>query len=224
MKQKLQQPRFIPLEFERIPVEEQLSRTEKMFEMMSRRRTVRDFSDEQVPIELIEKAISCAGTAPSGANLQPWHFVVVQDAEIKRRIRIAAEQEEFESYHGRMSEKWLRRLSALGTDEFKPFLETAPYLIIVFRINSITESGETEPTYYSQESVGIAVGMLLTALHNAGLATLTHTPSPMKFLQQILERPKNEVPFVLIPVGYPTEDAKVPGIKRKELNEIMQIV
>ena len=123
-----------------------------------------------------------------------------------------------------MSKKWLRRLAVLGTDEHKPFLEIAPFLIVVFRINSITEDDETEPTYYSQESVGIAVGMLLTALHNAGLATLTHTPSPMKFLQEILKRPKNEIPFVLIPVGYPAENAKVPNIKRKELSEIMQIV
>jgi nitroreductase len=148
----------------------------------------------------------------------------VQDSEIKKKIREAAEQEEYESYHGRMSKKWLRRLAVLGTDEHKPFLEIAPFLIVVFRINSITEDDETEPTYYSQESVGIAVGMLLTALHNAGLATLTHTPSPMKFLQEILQRPKNEIPFVLIPVGYPAENAKVPNIKRKELSEIMQII
>jgi nitroreductase len=156
--------------------------------------------------------------------LQPWRFVVVQNAEIKQKIRAAAEKEEYESYHGRMSAKWLRRLALLGTDEHKPFLEIAPFLIVVFRINSIIENGETEPTYYSQESVGIAVGMLLTALHNAGLATLTHTPSPMKFLQEILQRPKNEVPFVLIPVGYPADDAKVPNIKRKELSEIMQVI
>ncbi|MEO8072410.1 MAG: nitroreductase family protein [Acidobacteriota bacterium] len=224
MNQEFPQPQFSPLEFERIPVEKQLQKTDELFKTLNRRRTVRDFSGENVPIELIEKAIACAGTAPSGANLQPWRFVVVQDAEIKRKIREAAEKEEYESYHGRMSEKWLRRLATLGTDEHKPFLEIAPYLIVVFRINSITENGETEPTYYSQESVGIAVGMLLAALHNAGLATLTHTPSPMKFLQEILQRPKNEVPFVLIPVGYPAEDAKVPNIKRKKLSEIMQIV
>ncbi|MEO6590243.1 MAG: nitroreductase family protein, partial [Pyrinomonadaceae bacterium] len=138
--------------------------------------------------------------------------------------REAAEREESESYKKRMSDKWLKRLAPLGTDEHKPFLEIAPYLIVVFRINSVTEDGETEPTYYSQESVGIAVGFLLAALHNAGLATLTHTPSPMKFLQEILERPKNEVPFVLIPVGYPAENAKIPNIKRKSLEEIMQIV
>ena len=156
--------------------------------------------------------------------MQPWRFVVVKDAEIKRKIREAAEKEEYESYHGRMSEKWLRRLAPLGTNEDKPFLEIAPYLIVVFRINSFIEDGETEPTYYSQESVGIAVGMLLAALHNMGLATLTHTPSPMKFLQEILGRPKNEVPFVLIPVGYPADHAKVPDITRKRLSEIMEII
>lgn len=199
-------------------------RADRFLELMRRRRTVRDYSDRDVPLELIEKAIATAGTAPSGANMQPWRFVVVRDREVKRRIREAAEKEEFESYHGRMSEKWLKRLAPLGTDEHKPFLETAPYLLVVFRINSITEDGETEPTYYSQESVGIAVGLLLAALHNMGLATLTHTPSPMKFLQQILERPKNEVPFVLIPVGYPADDAEVPDITRKPLDQIIEIV
>ena len=177
-----------------------------------------------MPFEIIEKAILTAGTAPSGAHLQPWRFVVVKDVKVKRKIREAAEKEEFESYHKRMSEKWLRRLAPLGTNEHKPFLEIAPYLIVVFRITSIIENGDSEPTYYSQESVGIAVGLLLAALHNAGLATLTHTPSPMKFLQEILGRPKNEVPFVLIPVGYPAEGAKVPNLKRKSLEEIMKIV
>ena len=185
---------------------------------------MREYSDKDVPFELIEKAILTAGTAPSGAHMQPWRFVVVRDAEVKKKIRDAAEEEEYESYHNRMSDKWLRRLAPLGTDEHKPFLEIAPYLIVVFRINSIEEDGEKEPTYYSQESVGIAVGMLLAALHNAGLATLTHTPSPMKFLQEILGRPKNEVPFVLIPVGYPAEDAKVPDLKRKPLDEIMVVI
>lgn len=203
---------------------EQIKRAEEFYENLNSRRTVREFSDKDFPLEIIEKAILTAGTAPSGANMQPWRFVVVRDKEIKRRIRIAAEKEEFESYHGRMSEKWLRRLAQLGTDEHKPFLETAPYLIVVFRINSITENDETEPTYYSQESTGIAVGLLLAALHNAGLATLTHTPSPMKFLQEILKRPKNEVPFVLLPVGYPAKDARVPDIKRKPLTDIMEII
>ena len=218
------EPNFVPLNFSGVPEAEQIDRADAFFEMLNRRRTVRDYSNRDVPFELIEKAIATAGTAPSGANLQPWRFVVVRDPEIKRKIREAAEKEEYESYHGRMSEKWLRRLAPLGTNEHKPFLEIAPYLIVVFRINSFVEDGETEPTYYSQESVGIAVGMLLAALHDMGLATLTHTPSPMKFLQEILGRPKNEVPFVLIPVGYPAENAKVPDIGRKQLCEIMEIV
>ena len=217
-------PTFLPLDFVTLESSEQAVRGQQFFEMISRRRTVREYSDRAVPLELIETAIASSGTAPSGANLQPWRFVVVRDAEVKRKIREAAEIEEFESYHSRMSDKWLRRLAPLGTDENKPFIETAPYLIVVFRITTIVENGESEPTYYSQESVGIAVGLLLAALHNMGLATLTHTPSPMKFLQQILGRPKNEVPFVLIPVGYPSENAMVPDITRKPLNEILQII
>ena len=216
--------KFVKLDFKQIEKDEQIKRAGDFYENLNGRRTVRDFSDREVSFEIIEKAILTAGTAPSGANMQPWRFVVVKDAETKRKIREAAEKEEFESYHGRMSEKWLKRLAVLGTDEHKPFLEIAPYLIVVFRLNSIEENGETEPTYYSQESVGIAVGILLAALHNAGLATLTHTPSPMKFLKKILKRPKNEIPFVLIPVGYPADNAVVPDIKRKLLEEIMQIV
>ncbi len=217
-------PSFIPLDFVEIPEAAQAERAAKFFKLLSRRRTVREYATRDVPLSLIEQAIATAGTAPSGANMQPWRFIVVRDPVIKRQIREAAEKEEHESYHGRMSEKWLRRLAVLGTDEHKPFLEQAPYLIAVFRINSVTEDGETEPTYYSQESVGIAVGMLLAALHNIGLATLTHTPSPMKFLQEILGRPKNEVPFVLIPVGYPADEARVPDISRKPLADIMQVV
>jgi len=225
MEENFSEQKFISLRFQFVESQaEQIKRAEEFYVNLNQRRTVRDFSDEEVPFEIVEKAILTAGTAPSGANMQPWRFVVVRDKEIKRQIREAAEKEEFESYHGRMSEKWLRRLAQLGTDERKPFLEIAPYLIVVFRINSVTENGETEPTYYSQESVGIAVGMLLAALHNAGLATLTHTPSPMKFLQEILQRPKTEVPFVLIPVGYPAKGATVPDIKRKTLAEIMQTV
>jgi nitroreductase len=224
MTKDFQPTKYIPLDFNELSPDEQLRKADEFFEMLNRRRTVREYSDREVPFELIEKAVATAGTAPSGANMQPWRFVVVRDPDVKRKIRKAAEKEEFDSYHGRMSEKWLRRLAVLGTDEYKPFLEIAPYLIVVFRINSITEDGETEPTYYSQESVGIAVGMLLAALHNMGLATLTHTPSPMKFLQEILGRPKNEIPFVLIPVGYPAENAVVPDISRKPIEEIMRIV
>ena len=217
-------PKFNPLEFVEVEPDEQLERARRFLELNARRRTVREYSDRDVPIELIERAIATAGTAPSGANLQPWRFVVVRDPQVKAKIREAAEAEEHESYTTRMSDKWLRRLAPLGTDEHKPFLEIAPYLIVVFRITTIVEDGESEPTYYSQESVGIAVGLLLAALHNMGLATLTHTPSPMKFLQEILGRPKNEIPFVLIPVGYPADNAKVPDIKRKALEEIMQVI
>ncbi len=224
MSQKFPEPRFTTLNFQTLSIEEQTRRAEEFYAMLNKRRTVRDFSDEPVPFGLIENAIRAAGTAPSGANMQPWRFVVVKDAEIKRKIRVAAEEEEYKSYHGRMSEKWLRRLATLGTDEHKPFLEIAPYLIVVFRITSTAEDGETEPTYYSQESVGIAVGMLLAALHNSGLATLTHTPSPMKFLQKILGRPKTEVPFVLIPVGLPAAGTLVPDIVRKPLEEIMTVL
>lgn len=220
----LADPVSIPLAFWTLDEGEQIRRAEEFLELMKRRRTVRDFSDRDVPIKLIEKAIATAGTAPSGANMQPWRFVVVKDSDIKQKIRVAAEKEEYESYHGRMSEKWLRRLAVLGTDEHKPFLEIAPFLIVVFRITTVIEDGESEPTYYAQESTGIAVGMLLAALHNMGLATLTHTPSPMKFLQEILGRPKNEVPFVLIPTGYPAEDAKVPKIERKKLDEILEVI
>ena len=223
--QNLPEPRFIPLEFQTIADEnEQIKRADEFYQILNRRRTVRDFSDKTVPFEIIQNAILTAGTAPSGANMQPWRFVVVQSPDIKKRIREAAEREELESYKKRMSDKWLKRLAPLGTDEHKPFLEIAPYLIVVFRIISIVEDGESEPTYYSQESVGIAVGLLLAALHNAGLATLTHTPSPMKFLQEILGRPKTEVPFVLIPVGFPAQNAQVPDIKRKSLEEIMTLI
>jgi len=226
MNQKFPAPRLVPLDFRRISADEQKQEAEWFYQLMNRRRTVRDFSDEPVPFEIIEKAIETASTAPSGANMQPWRFVVVKDAAIKSKIRAAAEEEERKSYQGRMSEKWMRRLAPLGTNEHKPFLEIAPYLIVVFRIDLIVdaETGETEPTYYSQESTGIAVGMLLAALHNAGLATLTHTPSPMKFLQEILQRPKNEKPFVLIPVGYPAEDALIPDVSRKPLEEIIVVI
>jgi len=220
------EPKFIPLDFARLTPDEQLARSETFYELMRRRRTVRDYCDEDVPLELIERAIAAAGTAPSGANMQPWRFVVVGDAEVKRRIREAAEAEERASYEGRMPVRWLKRLAPLGTDWHKPFLEIAPYLIVVFRIDYLTNeaTGETEPTYYTSESVGIATGLLLAALHSAGLATLTHTPSPMKFLSEILGRPKSEKPYVLIPVGYPAEGARVPDIHRKPPEEIMQVI
>jgi len=222
----LPEPVFDQLEFERLDPELQLERVHAFRMLMARRRTVRDYSPEPVPFEIIESAIAAAGTAPSGANMQPWRFVVVRDAEVKRRIREAAEEEERLSYEQRMPEKWLRRLAPLGTDWHKPFLEIAPYLVIVFKIDFIvdSESGEREPTYYASESVGIAVGLFLAALHSAGLATLTHTPSPMRFLSEILDRPRNEKPYVVIPVGYPADGARVPRIERKPLGEILEIV
>ncbi len=222
---KFPAPVLIPHTLPRLSLEEQHARIENFYQTMNARRTVRDFSSEEVPFEIIEQAIATAGTAPSGANLQPWRFVVVKDSEIKRQIRIAAEQEEKKSYEHRMPERWLRLLAPLGTDWRKPFLEIAPYLIVVFQLNFFTnDEGEREPTYYAAESTGIAVGFLLAALHQAGLATLTHTPSPMKFLSEILNRPQGEKPFVLIPVGYAAENVRVPDIKRKTINEIMQIV
>lgn len=219
-------PKYIPHFIQRLSDAEQTKRAAEFYEQMRSRRTVREFSTEHVPLVLIEQAIATAATAPSGANMQPWRFVVVQDAEIKRRIREAAEVEERESYERRMPERWLRRLAQLGTDWHKPFLEIAPYLIVVFRVDYEFDAAtnEREPTYYAAESVGISVGLLLAALHNIGLATLTHTPSPMKFLSEILGRPKNEKAFVLLPVGYPAEDVQVPDIERKPLDQIMQII
>lgn len=219
-------PIFTPLQFTRLTADEQRLRAVKFYELMKSRRTVRDFSNEDVAFEVIEHAIASAATAPSGAHMQPWRFIVVRDLEVKKQIRLAAEAEEKLSYERRMPQRWLRRLAVLGTDWHKPFLEVAPYLIVVFRVDyEIDElTGETEPTYYPSESVGIAVGLLLAALHHSGLATLTHTPSPMKFLSEILQRPKNEKPFVLIPVGYPAEGACVPDIHRKPITEIIEVV
>ncbi len=219
--------RYASLNFETMAVDEQLRRSRLYTGRMVTRRTVRDFSARAVPYELIENALKVAGSAPSGANQQPWTFVVVSDSAIKRAIRIAAEAEEKESYQRRMSQEWLDALAHLGTDWQKPHIESAPYLIVVFRqaygVARDAASGEDRRVkhYYSEESVGIAVGFLLSALHIAGLATLTHTPSPMRFLREILERPANERPYVLIPVGYPAEDAQVPVIKKKSLADIV---
>ncbi|MCP4003378.1 MAG: nitroreductase family protein [bacterium] len=192
---------------------------------MNRRRTVREFSDRSVPRDIIETALRAASTAPSGANLQPWHFAVVSGPVIKKRIREAAEAEEREFYEHRASEEWLAALEPLGTDEHKPFLETAPYLIAVFQQKfAELPDGQKVKHYYPAESTGLATGMLITALHKAGLATLTHTPSPMKFLNEILDRPKTERPFLLLVVGYPADDARVPDIKRKGLEEISSFI
>ena len=217
---------FIPLpDYKRYSESEMISRSESFYKDIKRRRSVRQFSDEKVSKEIIENCIKTAGTAPNGANLQPWHFVVISDPEIKRKIRIGAEEEEKEFYANRAPKEWLETLEPLGTDEHKPFLETAPYLIAVFsKSYDVLPNGNRVKQYYPVESTGIATGFLIAALHNAGLASLTHTPSPMNFLNEILSRPKNERPFLLLVVGYPSEDAKVPDIKKKSLNEIASFV
>jgi len=219
--------KHIPLVFPRVASSEQLRASREFLSRMSARRSVRFFSDEPVPFELIENAIRCASSAPSGANQQPWRFVVVQDPAVKRKIREAAEGEERESYQHRMPTEWLEALAPLGTDWHKEFLEVAPSLIVVFRIDfglaPDAEGDRKIKHYYVQESVGIATGFLLAALHLSGLATLTHTPSPMGFLANLLERPRNERPFVLIPVGFPSPDATVPAISKKALNEVMEV-
>lgn len=188
---------------------------------MAARRTVRQFSDRPVPFELIENAIRAAASAPSGANQQPWRFVVVGDPQIKQAIRATAEEEERNNYEGRFPHEWLEALRPLGTDWHKEFLEIAPWLVVMFRIDYGLNVERKVKHYYVSESVGIAAGILLTALHLSGLATLTHTPSPMGFLSRILQRPANERPFLLIPVGYPAEGAEVPDIGRKPLDEVL---
>ena len=214
--------KFIPLStYKEYPPQEMLERAEAFYNMIKSRRTVREFSDRSVPKEVIEQCILSAGTAPNGANKQPWHFAVVSDPEIKSKIREAAEEEEREFYHRRAPEDWLEDLQPFGTDEHKPFLETAPYLIGIFAQSyHLDENGDKEKHYYVKESVGIATGMLITALHNAGLATLTHTPSPMGFLNSIMQRPDHEKAFLLLVVGYPKDGVKVPDISKKSLAEI----
>ncbi len=216
---------FSPLTFERLSIEESRARIQRFLGDISSRRSVRDFAPDAVPADLVDAAIQAAGTAPSGANRQPWKFVVVTDPEVKRRIREAAEREERRFYQTRATPEWLEDLAPLGTDWRKPFLEIAPCLIVVFRIDyepaRLSDGTEHKhKNYYVQESVGIAVGFLLAALHAAGLATLTHTPSPMGFLREVLGRQKHEQPFVVIPVGYPAADARVPDLKKKSLDEI----
>jgi iodotyrosine deiodinase len=219
----MQKPEFITLpSYHEYSIEEMQSRAQNFSTEMQRRRTVRHFSDRAVSREVIEQCVQAAGTAPSGANMQPWHFVVVAEAATKHAIRISAEEEEREFYEKRAPQEWLDALSPLGTDADKPFLETAPYLIAIFAEKHGTlPDGRTVKHYYVQESVGIATGILITALHTAGLASLTHTPSPMNFLNEILERPPHERPFLLLVVGYPSEDAVVPNIHRKALEEIV---
>ena len=212
---------WIPLNYNFFSIENIKTRSKDFYQFMKKRRTVRDFSKQNVPIEVIENCIRTADTAPSGANQHPWHFVIIKDPAIKNKIRNAAEKEEQLFYRERASKEWLEAISPLGTNEEKPFLETAPYLIAIFSKNyNFTENGGKNKNYYVNESVGIATGILISALHNSGLVSLTHTPSPMGFLNKILNRPKNERPFLLLVVGLPEESAKVPNIKRKKLSEI----
>ena len=213
---------FIPLQFETLSLQDQLQRSRHFLAQMKTRRTVRDYAPKPVPFDIIQNAIATAGSAPSGANQQPWTFVVVSNPDLKRKIRHAAEAEEKESYERRMSAEWLEALAPLGTDWHKPHLEDAPYLIVIFRqVYGYDDNGKKIKHYYVDESVGIATGLLIASLHLAGLATLTHTPSPMKFLADILERPKNERATMILTVGYPADDAQVPDISKKPLDEIM---
>src|SRR5215212_6531581 len=207
------------------PMGEMKERATKFRQDMQRRRTVRHFSNRPVPREVLEECLLTAGSAPNGANLQPWHFVVVSDPKVKHEIRIAAEQEEAEFYHRRAPQEWLDALAVIGTDEHKPFLETAPYLIVIFGKNhSHLPDGRRVKNYYVNESVGIATGFLIAAIHQAGLVALTHTPSPMGFLNTILQIPPDEKPFVILVVGYPAEDAQVPVIEKKSLEEITTFI
>ena len=219
-------PKFIPLpNHTKFSPAKMQKRATDFYEDIKRRRTVRDFSDRPVPKEIIEKCLLSAGTAPNGANKQPWHFVVVTDREIKKKIREAAEKEEEAFYSGRAPDEWLEALAPLGTDASKPFLETAPYLIVIFaQSHELTTDNMKSKNYYVQESVGIATGILITAIHHAGLASLTHTPSPMGFLGKILKRPANERAYLILVVGYPEENAKVPDISKKSLEEIATFV
>jgi iodotyrosine deiodinase len=204
-----------------IGADELIRRSSDFYGFMHERRSVRDFSPRPVPSEVIENILKAAATAPSGANKQPWTFCVISNAALKRQIRSKAEDEEFISYNGGMNDKCLQDLEPFGTNHTKQFIETSPYIIVVFKkAYDVDEQGRRHNNYYVNESVGIAVGMLLAAIHHAGLAALTHTPSPMNFIHEILERPDNEQPYLLIPVGYPAETAKVPNVKRKQLSEV----
>lgn len=218
---KTQYP-FIPYRVERLSPDQQRSRGEAFFAEMDGRRSVRGFSDREVPRELIELAIRTASTAPSGAHRQPWRFVAVSDPEIKRQIRIAAEKEERISYEGgRMPPEWLEALLPIGTDWRKPYLETVPWIVVAFEeLYGFNPDGSKRKNYYVKESIGLACGLFIASIHRMGLATLTHTPSPMKFLSQILGRPRNEKPVILFPIGFPADDVTVPDLRRKPLEEI----
>ena len=218
-----EEPGFIQLEFEELPADEMLSRARDFYKQMDERRTTRHFSNREVPRELIELAIKTASTAPSGAHLQPWTFVAISNPEVKAQIREAAEAEERKTYSERMPEAWAEVLRPLGTDHVKEHLSDAPWIVVVFRQSKRQrDSGDWGPTYYAQESCGIAAGLFIAAIHNMGLTTLTHTPSPMGFLRDILNRPEHEHAMLVMPVGYPDEDAKVPNLGRKSLENISE--
>ena len=214
---------FFELKIERVESPEMLERSANYLENMKTRRSVRDFSSESIPIDVIKNIVSSASSAPSGANKEPWKFCIVKDPELKKKIREAAEAEEQENYDHRFPTEWLEDLHQCGTDWHKEFLEEAPYLIVIFKQVYDLKGEKQTKNYYVNESVGIAVGFLLTAIHNAGLVALTHTPSPMRFLEKILKRPKNERAFLLIPVGYPKKGAKVPDLKKKSFNQYAEI-
>ncbi len=211
---------FIPYRITKSSDEDLVRNSERYYKEINKRRSVRDFSEKIIPKEVIENIIKTAGSAPSGAHKQPWTFCVISNKKLKSKIRELAEKEEYENYHGRMSESWKEDLKAMGTTHIKEFLEIAPYIIVVFKKVYNLDEDEKKQNYYVNESVGIAVGFLITAIHQAGLVTLTHTPSPMKFLQKSLGRPKNEKAYLLLPVGYPSKDCKVPDLERKSLEEI----
>jgi len=213
---------FVPLVFHELPATEMAARADEFHKLMDERRTTRQFSTRDVPRELIEKAVLTGGTAPSGAHLQPWTFVAVSNGELKQRIREAAEVEEKRFYEERMPDAWEEVLAPLGTDEVKEHITDAPWVVVLFRhTKRLRSNGEWGPTYYSQESCGIAAGMFIAAIHNMGLVTLTHTPSPMKFLGETLKRPEHETAMLLMPVGYPSSNAEVPDIQRKALEDIL---
>ncbi len=214
----------IPYEFEPLNAKTSVLRGREFFDLMNRRRSVRDFSTEAPPRECVELAIKTAASAPSGAHRQPWRFVLVDDSDLKKAIREAAEEEEIENYDNRFPAEWLQALAQLGTTGDKPFLEDAPYLVVVFKESyGVDEESDKITNYYVNESVGIACGMFIAALHTMGLVTLTHTPSPMGFLSELLNRPPNEKPYILFPVGYPAEGAMVPDLKRKTFEEVVQV-
>lgn len=216
---------FIDLVFEELSPDEMRSRATSFFQEMSKRRTTRHFSDKLVPRELIETAIKTAGTAPSGAHLQPWTFVAVSNQQLKEKMRLAAEDEERKTYSERMPDAWAEVLEPLGTDSVKEHITDAPWVVVLFRQSKrLRENGEWGPTYYSQESCGIAAGLFIAAIHNMGLVTLTHTPSPMRFLGDLLQRPKHEHAMLLMPIGFPAKGAKVPDLERKSLGAISEFI